>query len=1159
MSNLPSPHFEVPKLNIWQKLIDFADLLITEFSSQSLLEFIIQLFSQDFSASIKIWLDPIFFNEDRKRLMAVNSAIVDQPTKLMSSGLFEKKIVTSVVSAKPATDQDNFKLAIPLSVKDRVIGAIQLESAENIFESKQNIGNILTLTTQLSMALGYITQLPREDYIRRSIDYSENIAEIRQSIITNLDQSSLINNLVTLLHQKFGYSEVNLLLPKGEKQFVKHIGIMKNGVQDNNDFDPTTEADPISWSIIHRLPLIVNNSESGNYKGTLKFNIEALAECVIPLLDGEETIGGIDLRHDSPDVFGPESLNGLYSLSRDLMTAIRNAKIFHSEHIKSAINERLKEVVGNISPDTSVTAVLQKVIDELGNFIPFDAAAIWIFDAPTDESDFDENGPVLRLTVYKVNRDYRQGDDANLSPDKRNFYEIYYESSVAEEELLSIYPWFIELIDSSYPLLWDDPAKKEPVGEMIGLNEEYSAIGALLSIDGEKLGVLIAVDQQVDLYNDESQATLDFFVSSASIVLKNTTLYEAAHDQAWISTALLQVAEAIQPIAEIGKLFETVANMLPGLLDAKSCLLLQWDALEEGFFPGGSSGFDQEQSELLNELGIIPANIHAFDELVQNLEPVIIDHAVRSTDNNNQLFDIYDFTTGLLILFPIISLSGIAGAILVDFSGSELTLNAAQKKWDEMYALVEGVARQTANSLENLQLYKSQQEETYISIALLQVAQAIVSINKLDEVLSAIVRITPILVGVKKCLIYLWDRKALVFQRSEYYGLSKPEIALLGESIKGEEFPFIEAIQREMKIIYHELGLEDNPNTWRECLQGDYSIMDSLTTDPGEEISLNMDSKLINRSQKLLIGFPISVKGEFLGIMLIEEEDQRKGSSSLHIREKRIEIVQGITQQVAIAIKNDQLQVEAVKNESMSRELELAKEIQSALLPHQLPTLPGWEIEARWRPAHQVSGDFYDLIPLDDNHIGFVIADVADKGIPGALFMTLIRTLLRAAAKDQFSPSTVLQRVNELLVPDSKNSMFVTLFYGVLDLDSGQFSYANAGHNPPVIKKVGSNDFVELPFTSVPLGIFEDIHVDEHEQELNYGDWVFLYTDGITEAFSKTDEMFGVNRLYNLLLSNGYSSSKELLDRVQNEVNEFTNGTEISDDITMGVIYRKPE
>jgi serine phosphatase RsbU (regulator of sigma subunit) len=159
----------------------------------------------------------------------------------------------------------------------------------------------------------------------------------------------------------------------------------------------------------------------------------------------------------------------------------------------------------------------------------------------------------------------------------------------------------------------------------------------------------------------------------------------------------------------------------------------------------------------------------------------------------------------------------------------------------------------------------------------------------------------------------------------------------------------------------------------------------------------------------LLYGFPLSVKGDVLGVMLIEEEEPISGFPSLHIRERRIEIVKGITQQAAIAIKNELLQHEVVKSEQMERELQLAREIQATFLPDKLPELPGWDIAARWQPAREVGGDFYNILMLDEDKVGFVIADVADKGMPAALFMTLIRTLIRAAAKEKMSPAAVLK------------------------------------------------------------------------------------------------------------------------------------------------------
>jgi serine phosphatase RsbU (regulator of sigma subunit) len=398
----------------------------------------------------------------------------------------------------------------------------------------------------------------------------------------------------------------------------------------------------------------------------------------------------------------------------------------------------------------------------------------------------------------------------------------------------------------------------------------------------------------------------------------------------------------------------------------------------------------------------------------------------------------------------------------------------------------------------------------------------------------------------------------VVFTQSHYFGLSKNELDFLGQEIKANRFPFIEAIQINKQILYHSLGTDDSPFSWGKISQGDYLVVEDNKSDSDDTISIKLDAKSLKNRERLLIGFPLVVKDEVMGVMLIEEEEPLVRSPSLHIRERRIEIIKGITQQAAIAIKNEMLQQEAVKSESMERELQLAREIQTTFIPKKLPELPGWEISALWQPARQVGGDFYDILMLDEDHIGFVIADVADKGMPAALFMTLIRTLIRAAAMDKSSPAAVLKQVNNLLIPDSKHGMFVTVFYTVLSLKSGKLVYANAGHNPPVVKRFNQNDMIELTRTTIALGIFDEIEVCDRELTINPGDWILLYTDGVTEAFSAEEEIFGTPRLLDLLRTHSFISSNDLLDKILRSVDEFIKGVELSDDVTLAAIYRKP-
>ncbi len=163
--------------------------------------------------------------------------------------------------------------------------------------------------------------------------------------------------------------------------------------------------------------------------------------------------------------------------------------------------------------------------------------------------------------------------------------------------------------------------------------------------------------------------------------------------------------------------------------------------------------------------------------------------------------------------------------------------------------------------------------------------------------------------------------------------------------------------------------------------------------------------------------------------------------------------------------------------------------------------LRGWELAARWKTARQVGGDFYDVIELPNRKLGIIIADVADKGVPAALFMALTRTLVRAAAIEASSPAEALQRVNDLLMPDTRQGMFVTGVYAVLDQETGEFTYANAGHNPPFwIRNDGQIE--KLTRTGIALGVTEANLMTQRTVRIASGESVLLYTDGVTEAFS---------------------------------------------------------
>jgi serine phosphatase RsbU (regulator of sigma subunit) len=277
---------------------------------------------------------------------------------------------------------------------------------------------------------------------------------------------------------------------------------------------------------------------------------------------------------------------------------------------------------------------------------------------------------------------------------------------------------------------------------------------------------------------------------------------------------------------------------------------------------------------------------------------------------------------------------------------------------------------------------------------------------------------------------------------------------------------------------------------------------------------------------------------------------------NLAARERRQEIITGVAQQIALAIQNDRLKDEMVGRERLEKEVQLARQIQRTFLPEQLPTIQGWQIDSRWQTARQVGGDFYDIFSLSPNLIGLVIADVSDKGMPAALYMTVARTLLRASAKTTSSPARVLKQVNNLLFNDSQNGMFVTVVFATLDVDSGTLVYANAGHNRPLLYNASTGKATLLPKGGMALAVLEDIEIPEETFTLNPGDSLVLYTDGATESFSPSGEAFGEIRLGESFQKAVQNNPASILEDIEATLYRYREGAPPSDDITFLSILR---
>jgi serine phosphatase RsbU (regulator of sigma subunit)/predicted ester cyclase len=249
------------------------------------------------------------------------------------------------------------------------------------------------------------------------------------------------------------------------------------------------------------------------------------------------------------------------------------------------------------------------------------------------------------------------------------------------------------------------------------------------------------------------------------------------------------------------------------------------------------------------------------------------------------------------------------------------------------------------------------------------------------------------------------------------------------------------------------------------------------------------------------------------------------------------------------------LETERIERERVEQELRVARRIQQASLPKDVPKLEGWQITPYYQPAREVGGDFYDFHLLPEGRLGLVVGDATGKGVSPALVMSTTCGMLRLAAQSHSSPAEMLQGVNEVLFPNIPSNMFVTCFYAILNPKSGHLVYANAGHDLPYLHRNGEAE--ELRARGMPLGLMSKMSYEEKETTLHVGEAALLYSDGLVEAHDPEGEMFGFPRLRALLAEHSAEEERLVGDFLMEELYSFVGeGWEQEDDITLLTLKR---
>ena len=294
------------------------------------------------------------------------------------------------------------------------------------------------------------------------------------------------------------------------------------------------------------------------------------------------------------------------------------------------------------------------------------------------------------------------------------------------------------------------------------------------------------------------------------------------------------------------------------------------------------------------------------------------------------------------------------------------------------------------------------------------------------------------------------------------------------------------------------------------------------------------------------------IRGEFAGMPPTGTEESFEGIYIHRLSDGKI--TEEWSQANTLHTTLERLEQETRARERVEQDLRVARNIQQASLPKEIPKLEGWQITPLYRPAREVGGDFYDFFELKDGRLGLVVGDATGKGVPAALVMASTRSMLRAVAQaSDYSPGDVLSRVNDSLAIDIPPNMFVTCFYAILEPQSGTLSYANAGHDLPYVRHSGQCE--ELRARGMPLGLMPAMSYEEKEIVLQEGDSALLYTDGLVEAHDPQREMFGFARLQALVSE--HAEERALGELLMEELYSFVGeGWEQEDDITLLTLQR---
>ncbi|MDP1545620.1 MAG: GAF domain-containing protein [Anaerolineales bacterium] len=1076
----------------WLELASLGEQLRSEDSLAAKRARILSMTNRLVEGSVDLWIhEDLFRLPDRDEKQPLPPAPAKDGMKL---AVKQGKLLTKNGRTKNPASHSTFA-AVPLEDQGITLGALQVTRPKGPAFTTEELDLIQGIAQIASVSLFASHRAEVEQFRLRQLNL---VREVSAQIANVLDLDELATRITKLIQKTFNFYYVAIFTLKPNFNALRFrssaVAPRKGRKKASIALEVEVGQGLIGEAAKTGREIVCDNVQEDPRYRFIDSLPETKSEVVIPLKIEDRVLGVLDVQSNQPNAFHPNDLLILHALADNIARAVDSARLY------SDLRRRANQLtlVSEVSKSVTSTLDLSRIMR--------DAAALI----------HDKFGyPYVSLFTVHPNRriiTYEAG-----SGKRSKTLEGY---SISLDDSQGIMPWVAQ---NGQAVLANDVSKDERyVPSPLPPKNIQSELCVPLIFNERIVGLLDIQSDKLNAFTEDDRVMFEAVADTMAAAIRNADLYRSEQWRRQISDSLREVAGLVSSNVGVDEVLETILSELDRNLpvDISAVWLLQDNEL----CLSAVRGVDANKLESICISN--PETAYAMAEALMADVPII-----RRPDDPM-------WPSGLTAGYGE-TYSSIAAPLRVgDRPLGVLTLahHTSGRYGHEAQAITTTFASYAAVAIENARLYDAAQEQAYASAALLQVAQAVVSLTDLDEILNSITRIMPILVGVKRVALYRWDAEREAFSASQEYGFSESEEAIMTEKeFPAGVFPLLDHVREQNTLTTHPLKAGTKPKAWLKIQPGAENEADAMDAD------------------QLLIAVPLSIKSDFFGVMLIEETENGR-----RFRSRRIEIITGIAQQAALAIQNDLLQLEMVVRERLETEVQLARQIQQTFIPDTLPAPPNWHLAARWRTARQVGGDFYDVIELPNNKLGIFIADVADKGMPAALFMALTRTLVRAAVIEMDSPATVLKRVNDLLLPDTQQGMFVTAVYGELDLGRGTFTYVNAGHNPPFWVKVGG-EIEKLSRTAVALGVVEDPKIFERTITLSPGETLFLYTDGLTEAFSPQGDLFGDTRVMDALRASSSATIEAILVAVESSLDEFIDPMPLGDDLTMLAIKKAVE